>query len=125
MDDEYDLTMTYKVGLEFTGFIVDTYNDPIEALYEFIPNYYDLLLIDIRMPEMNGLEFYNKIKKKDENAKVYFISAYDVDNSTLKQIDLLSSIEKENKCIIKKPIEIDKLIDLVNKKIDKDREIDM
>ncbi len=125
MDDEYDLTMTYKVGLEFTGFIVDTYNDPIEALYEFISNYYDLLLIDIRMPEMNGLEFYNKIKKKDENTKVYFISAYDMDNSTLKQIDLLSSIEKENKCIIKKPIKIDKLIDLVNKKIDKDGEIDM
>ena len=119
IDDEYDLTITYKIGLEPAGFTVDTYNDPIEALSRFIPDYYDLLLIDIRMPEMNGLELYNEIKKKDKNAKVCFITAYDMNNSTLKQIDMLSSKEKEKKCIIKKPIEIDKLIELINEKIDK------
>jgi len=63
LDDESDLTITYRIGLESIGFKVDAYNDPIEALSKFIPNYYDLLLLDIRMPKMNGLEFYTCIKK--------------------------------------------------------------
>jgi two-component SAPR family response regulator len=75
------------------------------------------------MPEMNGLELYNEIKKIDKNANICFITAYDTDNNTLKQIDMSSSSSKEieNICIIKKPIEIEKLIDLINKKIDKEK----
>jgi len=123
IDDEYDLTMTYKIGLESNGFIADTNNDPIDALSEYKPDYYDLVLIDIRMPEMNGLELYNEIKKIDKNANICFITAYDTDNNTLKQIDMSASSSKEieNMCIIKKPIEIEKLIDLINKKIDKEK----
>jgi two-component system, OmpR family, response regulator ChvI len=123
IDDEYDLTMTYKIGLESNGFIADTNNDPIDVLSEYKPDYYDLVLIDIRMPEMNGLELYNEIKKIDKNANICFITAYDTDNNTLKQIDMSSSSSKEieNICIIKKPIEIEKLIDLINKKIDKEK----
>ena len=123
IDDEYDLTMTYKIGLESNGFIADTNNDPIDALSEFKPDYYDLVLIDIRMPEMNGLELYNEIKKIDKNANICFITAYDTDNNTLSQIDMSASSSKEieNMCIIKKPIEIEKLIDLINKKIDKEK----
>ncbi|MDQ6723359.1 MAG: hybrid sensor histidine kinase/response regulator, partial [Thermoproteota archaeon] len=116
IDDENDLAITYKIGLESAGFIVDTYNDPLEALSRFIPNYYDLLLIDIRMPKMDGYELFDKIRGKDEKAKACFITAYDIDSSNLEMI-YSSSKENENKCIIKKPIEIDKLIDFIKEKI--------
>ena len=49
------------------------------ALSNYRPNFYDLLLLDIRMPKMNGFELYEKIKKLDNKVKVCFISAYDVD----------------------------------------------
>ncbi len=120
LDDESDLLITYSIGLESIGFKVDAYDDPIEALSEFIPNYYDLLLLDIRMPKMNGLEFYNHIKNIDLSVNVFFITAYDLDNETLDQINKSFSKEKEkgHDFIIRKPIEIDKLGDLINKKID-------
>lgn len=117
LDDEFDLTVTYRIGLESMGFNVDAYNDPIEALYNFIPDYYDLLLLDICMPKMNGLEFYNNIKDIDPDVNVYFITAYDLDNEILEQINLTFS-KKSSNYIIRKPIEINKLGQLINKKID-------
>ncbi len=71
------------------------------------------------MPKMNGLELYNDIKKKDKNAKVCFITAYDMNNETLKTNKYVIFQRKRKQIIIKKPIEIDKLIELINKKIDK------
>jgi DNA-binding response OmpR family regulator len=64
VDDEPDLTMLFKLSLEDSGFEVDAFNDPHMALSTFKkrPSYY-LVLIDIRMPEMNGFELYNEIKK--------------------------------------------------------------
>ena len=117
LDDEIDLTVTYRIGLESIGLKVNTYNDPFEALSSFIPHYYDLLLLDIRMPKMNGLEFYKHIKEIDPNVKVYFITAFDSDNELLEQINLLCS-EKNYDHIIKKPIEINKLGKMINKKIE-------
>ena len=63
VDDDYDHTTTFKVGLELAGFEVDAYNDSAIALSNFKPDYYDLLLIDIKMPKIDGLELYERIKK--------------------------------------------------------------
>jgi DNA-binding response OmpR family regulator len=112
VDDEVDITLSFSLALEDSGlFEVDTYNDPLVALSNYRPNSYDLLLLDIKMPNMNGFELYDKIKRIDNKVKVCFISAYDVDYNALKEqypsleIDCLLPMD-----IMRKPIEIRKLI---------------
>ena len=76
IDDEVDLTFTFKVGLEDTGlFTVDTLNDPQDMLFNFTPSMYDLLLIDMRMPQMSGYELIKEIRKIDAKTKVIFLTA--------------------------------------------------
>ena len=115
VDDEVDITLSFSLALEDSGlFEVDTYNDPLVALSNYRPNSYDLLLLDIKMPKMNGFELYGQIKKLDNNVKVCFISAYDVDFNALG--DLFPSLEKDcliPKNIIRKPIEVSKLIERI------------
>src|SRR5918992_4704224 len=72
VDDDPDIVLTFKTGLESNGFEVDSYNDPSLALKNFKANFYDLLLIDIRMPGMTGFELYQEINKIDNKAKVCF-----------------------------------------------------
>ena len=55
-DDEQDITTIFKIGLENNEFVVTTFNDPLEALSKFRPRLYDLLILDIRMPGMNGFQ---------------------------------------------------------------------
>ena len=115
VDDEADITNSFSLALEDSGlFVVDTYNDPLVALSNYRPNSYDLLLLDIKMPKMNGFELYAQIKKLDNNVKVCFISAYDVDFTALGE--LFPSLEKDcliPKNIIRKPIEVSKLIERI------------
>ena len=75
VDDEPDLTMLCRMSLEHYGFEVDTFNDPQEALSKFKPGSYDLVILDIKMPKMDGFELYHKIKKKDNNANICFLTA--------------------------------------------------
>jgi len=56
VDDEADITFTLKKALEQSGFSLDVFNDPIAALSNFKADYYDLILLDIKMPQMNGYE---------------------------------------------------------------------
>ena len=74
---------TFKASLESNNreFEVYTYNDPLVALLEFKPNFYDLLLIDINLPYMNGFELSEMILKLDVNVKVCFMSAEEVSKS--------------------------------------------
>jgi CheY-like chemotaxis protein len=66
VDDEAGIAFTLKLVLEESGFLVDVFNDPKIALINFKPDYYDLILLDVKMPEMNGFELYQEIKKKDK-----------------------------------------------------------
>lgn len=75
VDDESDLTLFYQMSLEYYGFVVDTFNEPKEALSNFKPNYYDLIILDIKMPNMDGFELYREIKEKDPDIKVCFLTA--------------------------------------------------
>src|ERR671938_1394414 len=75
VDDEHDITESCSIALEYHGFKVDTFNDPIEALSNYRPDYYDLIILDIKMPKMDGFQLYNEIKKKDHRAKFYFLTA--------------------------------------------------
>ena len=110
-----DITNSFSLALEDSGlFVVDTYNDPLVALFNYRPNSYDLLLLDIKMPKMNGFELYEKIKKLDNKVKVCFISAYDVDYTALeKQFPSLEIDCLIPKSIIRKPIEVSRLIERI------------
>ena len=76
VDDEQDITNVLKKGLERHGFAVDTFNDPHAALASFQPKYYDLMIIDIRMPIINGFDFYRQLKQRDTSVKVCFLTAF-------------------------------------------------
>ena len=105
VDDEPDVAMTWKVGLEeYEGgvFVIDIFNDSKEALSSFKPGVYDLLLLDIKMPKMNGFELYDNMRKIDDKAKVCFITAFEVYYKSLKE--LFPSIDVE--CFITKPISV-------------------
>ena len=64
VDDEPDVLYTIKNILEDNGFQVDTYNDPIISLKSYTSNYYNLVILDIKMPKMDGFELYTKIRVK-------------------------------------------------------------
>ena len=68
-DDEVDITTIFKLVLEKINLHVDVYNGPIVALSDYKTGIYDLLLLDIRMPGMNGFELYRKIKDIEEEEK--------------------------------------------------------
>ena len=75
VDDEHDITLTLQLGLEAGGFDVDTFNDSEVALSSFKPSLYDLVLIDIMMPKIDGFALYQELKKVDPNVKVSFLTA--------------------------------------------------
>lgn len=114
IDDEADINTALREVLELKGFKVDSYEDPFLALDKFKPNFYDLLILDIKMPEMNGFALYRKIKKLDESVKVCFLTAgemYDVAYS-----DIISSIPVN--CFIQKPVTNEELLKRINVIID-------
>lgn len=85
VDDDYDHTITFKMGLELAKFQVDAYNDSAIALSKFKPDYYDLLLIDVKMPKIDGFELYEKIKEIDNKVMVWFITAYETYYRAIKE----------------------------------------
>jgi DNA-binding response OmpR family regulator len=74
------------MGLELAEFEVDAYNDSAIALSKFKPDYYDLLLIDVKMPKIDGIELYEKIRKIDDKVMVWFITAYETYYRALKEV---------------------------------------
>jgi CheY-like chemotaxis protein len=107
IDDDPDVTMVFSLGLQDEGFDVYTYNDPLEALSQFRPNFYDLLLIDINMPKMNGIELSIQILELDANVKICFVTAGEANIEVLRELYPTRSIG----CYIKKPVTIENLVE--------------
>jgi len=108
VDDEPDIIFGLRIGLEDNGFKVDAFNDPRLALSNFKPGSYDILLLDIRMPKMDGFEFYVKMREIDDKVKVYFITAsemYYYEDLTKEALTRVGV-----KRVIRKPISVDDLI---------------
>ena len=115
VDDEPDITTSIRNGLQRKGFEVDTYNDPTDALSNFKPDTYDLLLIDIRMPKMNGFELYREVKKKSNGVKICFFTAFEVYYDEFRK--MFPNLEV--KCFIRKPITINDLVTHINSELEK------
>src|ERR687887_1689101 len=75
VDDEPDISLLFKTVLKDEGFKVDSFTDPQLALSNFKPDFYDLVVLDIKMPDMNGFQLYREIKKIDSKLKVCFLTA--------------------------------------------------
>ena len=116
VDDEPDLTMLCRMSLEHYGFEVDTFNDPQEALSKFKPGSYDLVILDIKMPKMDGFELYHKIKKKDNNANICFLTASELYYEEFRKKEYY---ELDKSMFIRKPIENEELVKEVDKMIKK------
>jgi two-component system, OmpR family, response regulator ChvI len=113
VDDEHDITFSLRIGLENNGFAVDIFNDPEEALSNFKAGLYDLLLIDVKMPKMNGFELYQEIEKMDNKAKVCFITAFEVYYNSLRELFPTVKVD----CYIKKPVTTDELVQRIKSEL--------
>jgi DNA-binding response OmpR family regulator len=74
VDEEKDVGGTFETILKNYGFEIDYFTDPAVALEKFKPNLYDLTILDINMPEINGFELYDQLKSRDSNIKTLFIT---------------------------------------------------
>ncbi|HEY9386956.1 MAG TPA: response regulator [Nitrososphaeraceae archaeon] len=112
VDDEQDIALTLSEGLSEVGYDVKAFNDPALALSEFKAGIYDLLLLDIKMPDMTGFELYRKIKEIDSKVNVCFITAFESYHEQFKR----EFFPLENvKGFIRKPIAINDLTKFVDK----------
>ena len=114
VDDEPDLTNLSILALEHYGYKVDAFNDPQEALSKYKPGSYDLIILDIKMPKMDGFELYQEIKKKDNNAKVCFLTASEL---YYKEFRKKEYVALDRNLFIRKPIDNEELAKEINKMI--------
>jgi putative two-component system response regulator len=108
VDDNSDVAFTLRLGLENVDATmkVYSYDNPVKALADFEPNFYDLLLVDVNMPLMNGFELCQKLLQKDINIRVCFMTSGELNMDAVREVHPLKSIG----CFIKKPISADALL---------------
>jgi two-component system response regulator ChvI len=113
VDDEYDTCLVLERILEENGFKVDKFTDPFLALKNFKADFYGMLILDIKMPKMNGFELYKQIKRIDTKVKTMFLTA-------LTELQEYAVFRKEvypklgERHFVSKPIENEDLVKRVN-----------
>jgi DNA-binding response OmpR family regulator len=115
VDDEEDIASFLKKALENNGFEVTTFVDSVLALSKFQAGYYDLVLLDIKMPKMDGFELYQKLNNIDPQVKICFMTAFDVYTGALRELfpDSYSSV-----CFVKKPFAVKEFISKISKEME-------
>lgn len=120
VDDESDILSVIKRGLESKNdFMVDTFSkadDAIENFQNHPPNYYDLVITDIRMPKVNGFELYRRIKDTNPNMKIAFITAFEINKEEFSKV--IPSVNVTH--FISKPVSISKLREKIKSILDDD-----
>ena len=110
IDDEPDITYTIKNILEDNGFAAYTFNNPILALNNYKVNFYDLVILDIKMPKMDGFELYIKIREQDPKAKICFLTAITTFNEDFRKTRLELGKTINEDYFIQKPIKTEELV---------------
>jgi DNA-binding response OmpR family regulator len=109
VDDESDVCFVVQKVLGDNGWVVDSYKDPLLALSKFKAHSYSLVILDIRMPELNGFALYREIKRLDKKVRVCFLTAGEMYYG---DSDIFSSLPVNH--FIRKPIENEQLIKKIN-----------
>ena len=112
VDDEPDMTLLFKMALESDdSFTVSTFNDPLIALSNFKAGLYDLIILDIKMPKMDGFDLYQEIKKIDSQVKICFLTASEMYYEEFRK-EAYCSLDRD--MFLRKPIENEDLLKKIN-----------
>jgi CheY-like chemotaxis protein len=126
VDDEVDLTFMFKMALEDVGlFTVDTFNDPLLALKTFRSDSYDLVILDIKMPKMDGLRLYKQLKRLDPDVRICFLTGKaesDYEELLRKEGEGEGGEEQpacyfDKELLIKKPVSVKDLLKEIEKRM--------
>ena len=115
VDDDPDVATTFKAILQDVGFIVDSYEDPLIALSDFKPSFYDLIILDIKMPKLNGFELYAEIQKRDSQVKICFVTADEMYYNEVRKQGEQQYCVLDTKRFLRKPISSSDLLTRVEK----------
>ena len=114
VDDEPHMTSLFKRLTEPIGFTVDVFNDATQTLKNFKPCFYDLVILDIVMPKMNGYDLYKELKKRDPHVNVCFITASEEYCEDLRKEEY-RALNKD--LFLRKPMPMKSLLAEINKRI--------
>jgi DNA-binding response OmpR family regulator len=111
VDDEPDINAALSVVLKRGGYDVDTFESPLIALEKLKPGFYGLIMLDVKMPQMDGFELYREIKKVDKKAKICFLTASELYYESIRK-EKFPPVDKE--LFIIKPISNAELLKKIN-----------
>jgi two-component system, OmpR family, response regulator ChvI len=114
VDDEPDILESVRAGLERRGFMVDAFNDPAMALSRFKEGVYEMVLLDIRMPKMNGFQLYREILLRDSQVRVKFFTAFEEYREEFRQ----AFPELDERRFIRKPTTLGRLADILTRELE-------
>ena len=117
VDDEPDVCLVLKNVLEEYGFHADSYNNPILALENFKTGLYEILLLDIKMPEMDGIHLYQEMKKIDNKIKVCFLTASEMYHENIRENEGFPKLDKD--LFLRKPIKNEDLTNEITRIMNK------
>jgi DNA-binding response OmpR family regulator len=99
IDDNKDITDLFSIFLESNGYIVNAYTNPVEAFNNFSKNSHDLIVLDLKMPKMDGMTLYHRIKEIDDKVIICFTTA---DKNYIQQLQ--KGIIDIEKIVLYKPV---------------------
>jgi CheY-like chemotaxis protein len=114
VDNEADITYALENALEKYGYSIYSFNDSMLALNSYKSNFYDLVILDIKMPKMDGFELYNKIKERDPEMKICFLTASELFYEEFRKTRYMLGEKLGEEYFIQKPIKTDELVQKMN-----------
>jgi DNA-binding NtrC family response regulator len=114
VDDEQDILVLFRDYLQTKGLNVQTFQNPVQALteFQFTPSSYSLIISDMRMPQLSGLQFIEKIRKINKDVKIIFMTAFDLEIQKIAQKNMSE--------FLKKPITLQELFSAVSRVLESD-----
>jgi CheY-like chemotaxis protein len=114
VDNEADITYALENALKNYGYSIYSFNDSMLALNSYKSNFYDLVILDIKMPKMDGFELYNKIKERDPEVKICFLTASELFYEEFRKTRYMLGEKFGEEYFIQKPIKTEELVQKMN-----------